>query len=300
MKGPELSIVIPAFNEAGNLRELVPALRASLEAEPSVRGSYEICIIDDGSSDETVQLMRELHAEDARVRYLSFSRNFGQVTALVAGLHFARGRGVITMDADFQHPISFLPRLIGEWRAGHQIVNTLRLNQNGFFSRMFYRVYRIWTGIRIEPGFADFRLFDRRVVDAIKRHAAEEIFLRGLVPELGFRQVTLPYSCESRRFGTTKYTLAKNLRLAVRGLVSQAKVGFSLPFYLSVASLGLGFLTPKAAIAVGSSFVLLVLGIFGVYLRRMYLRLAVKAPAYIVGETSDDAASVMELQSRAG
>lgn len=158
----------------------------------------------------------------------------------------------------------------------------LRLNQNGFFSKTFYRVHSLWTGIQIEPGFADFRLFDRRVIEAIRRYATEEIFLRGLVLQLGFREVTLPYSCERRRYGETKYIMAKNLRLALRGL---------------------GFLTPGAAMAVGSSLVLLVLGIFWVYLRRMYLRLAVNAPAYIVGESSDEirdaSSSVTELRNRA-
>ncbi len=283
---PEISIVIPAFNESENLNVIIPGLISFFEAEG--RPSFELCIVDDGSDDRTLSLLRAWNKRDLRVRYLSLAKNCGQVLAIVAGLHSAKGRAVIMMDADLQHPLEMLPHFISHWQMGYHIVNTQRLNANGFFSTLFYRAFKFWTGIPVKVGFADFRLMDRRVVDVVCGISPEEVFLRGLIPTIGFEQITLQYCSSARLHGETKYSFRKNVRLAFKGLITQASVGFSLPFYLLLVTPLLLFLRPSVAIAFGFAAVFSLLGIFGIYFRKSYLSQVAHLPAFIVKESSED------------
>ena len=179
-----LSIVVPAFNEGGNVHTLAGAVAAVLKDQP-----YELIFVDDGSRDDTFDQIEQLSRRDGRVRGLSLSRNFGHQYALSAGLRHARGDAVVTMDADMQHPPSLLPTLIDRWREGYNVVQTVRRDSlktpmlKRLTSRAYYRVFSALCGIPIEPGMADFRLLDRRVLDeinALKRFSNRGLFALSL------------------------------------------------------------------------------------------------------------------------
>lgn len=219
-----LAIVVPAYNEEGNVALLRDRIAEVLS--PLDRYSWSLLFVDDGSRDGTLAALRALAASDPRVRYLSFSRNFGHQAALKAGLDAADGDAVISMDADLQHPPELIPRLIELWEQGSEIVYTVRQDTAdvGAFkratSRLFYRLFNALSGLELDPGAADFRLLDRKVVEAVKRIPESGLFLRGMIHWVGFRQVAVPYQVGTRHSGSSKYTFSKMLRLASDGVLS--------------------------------------------------------------------------------
>jgi len=238
----DLSVVVPAFEEAQNLGILHERLRVALEP---LALEWELIVVDDGSRDDTFAVLTALHERDPRVQGLRLSRNFGHQLALLAGLRVARGRAVVTMDADLQHPPEVVPELMARWRAGAAIVNTVRDDATSglpflkrFTSRLYYRVFRVLSGLDLRPGMADFRLFDRRVLDVLLAGSDHRPFFRGFAAWVGFPQADVPFRAGKRLHGTTGYTVGKMLRLALSGVV-----GFSAtPLYWSLA-LGLVGLT---------------------------------------------------------
>src|SRR5881394_1318021 len=212
---PELSIVLPAHNEAGN----ISAIAAAIAQVMALSGSYEIIFVDDGSGDATLTAIRAA-ARDPAIRYLSFTRNFGHQAALRAGLRHAKGRAVIVMDADFEHPPELIPKLVAAWRGGAKIVVTRR-DDDGVSagkrvtSQLYYRVLDAIGDVRIEPGSADYMLLDRAVVDVVNAIEDQDIFLRGLVRWLGFPLVTLPYARGTRQSGDSKFSAARMVELAL-------------------------------------------------------------------------------------
>ena len=220
---PRVSIVIPAYNEAPCLVKLHQELMDACDLLPF---QFEFLIVNDGSTDETEQVLADLRRRDDRVRYLALSRNFGHQGALSAGMAFATGDAVITMDADIQHPPSMIPRLLECWEAGYDVVNTVRLDTadsslcKRLFSRAFYWVFKALTGVHIEPGSADFRLISREPVDALNRLPERHRFIRGLVPWLGFRQTSVPFRAPARWAGNSKYTFRRSLCLALEGVTA--------------------------------------------------------------------------------
>ena len=193
---PRVSIVIPAYNEAPCLEKLHQELTAVCDM---LSFPFEFLFVNDGSTDETEDVLAELHRGDDRVTYLTLSRNFGHQAALAAGLTYASGEAVITMDADLQHPPQMIPRLLELWAEGYEIVNTARGDtadsplRKKLFSRAFYWIFTALTGVPLEPGSADFRLMSRASVDALNRLPERHRFIRGLVPWLGFRQTCVPF-----------------------------------------------------------------------------------------------------------
>jgi len=184
MSDPTLSFVLPAHNEAHNVAGM--AVRLAEVAAPF--GAYEIVFVDDGSTDGTLTAVRALAARDPAIRYVSFTRNFGHQAALRAGLRHARGRAVIAMDCDFEHPPEVAKQLVEQWQAGAKVVVTSRLDADGpntaakkTASRLFYRVLDALGDVHIEPGSADFMLLDRAAVDVINALEDQDVFLRGLV-----------------------------------------------------------------------------------------------------------------------
>lgn len=304
---PAISVVVPAFNEARSIPELLAALVPIL----SRHGTFEILVVDDGSRDDTLEVLRRHRATDPRVGYLSLARNFGHQCALRAGLAHARGECVISMDADLQHPPELIDVLVGHWRSGYDVVFTKR--QDGatvpFFkrltSRIFYKVINSLADIEIEEGAADFRLISRRVLDVLNSLEEQPFFLRGLLPWMGFRQIGVDYVPQDRRHGQSKYTLRKMLRLATDGVTS-------FTTHPLVLSLGLGALTAAAALAYSAyvlymhaftgrtvpgwtsvvlavlwlgSMQLIVLGIIGQYLGKIFMA-SKKRPPYLVMEAA--------------
>lgn len=303
-----ISLVVPAFNEEENLPVLVHRLMAVM----SRYDSYEILIVDDGSSDQTRYVLRQLSQEYPVVRFISFSRNFGHQMALRAGYDHARGAAVICLDADLQHPPELIPALIDKWREGYEVVYTVRQPDPklSWFKRAtstyFYRVLRKVSNLNIEDGAADFRLLDRKVVDTIRQFKENDLFLRGAISWVGFRQCRILYEPAARYAGRSKYSFRKMMQLAAMGITSFS----TRPLYLSVlVGFGMSLLATlfgaeaiyehyftNATVSGWTTLVLLLvliggvqfimIGIIGVYLGKTFVEVKGR-PAYIVGDTSE-------------
>jgi dolichol-phosphate mannosyltransferase len=219
-----VSLVIPAFNESGSLVHLHERLSAVFEKETAYR--FEMIVVDDGSSDGTLEVLRNLRARDERVHYLSFSRNFGHQAALSAGLDRAHGDAVVFLDADLQHPPELIPTLLRKWEEGFEVVNTQRRDDErlGIFKRAtsagFYRVLNLLSEVRIQAGGADFRLLGKSAADALRSVTERARFIRGLVQWIGFKQTTVDYTADQRFAGASKFSPRRMLRLAFDGVFS--------------------------------------------------------------------------------
>jgi polyisoprenyl-phosphate glycosyltransferase len=307
---PDFSIVLPAHNEVANIALMVAELRQVM----APLGRFEIIYVDDGSDDGTLAALREAAADDAAVRYLSLTRNFGHEAALRAGLSHARGRAIIVMDADLEHPPAVIPDLVKEWRRGFKIVTAQRVGYQTSVpwlkratSRLYYRVLDTLGDIHIEPGSANFMLLDRLVVDAVNRIEDQDLFLRGAVRWLGYPLISVPFRQHLRQHGDSKYSLPRMIELAVTGIAlhSVRPLRFAIWLALGFAALGCllvvysvvsflfvqhtvaGWTSIMAAIAILGAAQLLVLGIVGEYVGRI-LRETRKRPSYVVAETEAD------------
>src|SRR5947199_6177663 len=301
---PELSIVLPAHNEAGN----ISAIAAAIARAAALAGSYEIVFVDDVSSDGTLAAIRSA-ARDPAIRYVSFTRNFGHQAALRAGMRHARGRAVIVMDCDFEHPPELIPKLVAAWKSGAKIVATRRDDEGvaatkRLSSQLYYRLLDAIGDVRIEPGSADYMLLDRAVVDIVNGMEDQDIFLLGLVRWLGFPLVTIPYTRGTRQSGETKFSAARMVELALSGIATHSlrplrfaiwlAFGFALLSLLFIVYALISFLFVQHTVAGWSSLVaviailgaaqLLVLGIIGEYVGRI-LRETMRRPSYVVAET---------------
>lgn len=301
----ELSLVIPTFNEEGNVQRLYQEIRAVL-AQLQLE-HYEFIFIDDGSSDASLHNIEALRAQDPKVHYLQFSRNFGHQHALKAGLDHARGAAVISLDADLQHPPALIADMLHHWRNGAEIVYTRRQDKQniGFFKKMsakaFYWLANRLSEVPIEEGTADFRLLDRKVVDAIKSFKESHLFLRGLIPTLGFKQVALDYEAAARHSGQSKYSFGKMLRFAINGITSSSAKPLYFSIYLGLFFAFLAFVYgcyaiyiavfTNAAITGWTSLIasvlfiggiqMILIGIVGIYLGKLFVQ-SKQRPTYII------------------
>lgn len=307
---PDISVVLPAHNEAGNVGPMAQTLEKLLKP----LGRTEIVFVDDGSSDGTLGAIRAAAAGNPAIRYLSFTRNFGHQEALRAGLRHARGRAVIVMDADFEHPPELIPQLIAAWREGAKVVATQRDDDDAALpamksvtSRLFYRLLDSIGDVSIEPGSSDYMLLDRDVVDTINAFGDQDVFLRGAVRWFGYPTQTVHFSRGERTYGESKYTLRRMIDLAVTGIAAHSVRPLRLAIWLSLgfAAVGLmlmlysvasfffveqtvtGWTSLMATVALLGAAQLLVLGIIGEYVGRT-LREARGRPTYIVAETEAD------------
>ena len=236
---PEISIVIPVYNEAINIGALYEALVANLQ---SLNKVFEIIFVDDGSFDNSFEQVRLLNARDIRVKGLSLSRNFGHQVALTAGMQHATGDVIITMDADLQHPPEVISRLLAEYTKGFEIVNTRRIDtgQTGIFkkitSRFFYRLINLVANVSIPESSSDFRLMSRRALDAFLQFEERDRFTRGLVSWMGFRQTVINYTCAPRFAGKSKYTLRKMFHFAIDGITSFSAKPLRIASYMGVTA----------------------------------------------------------------
>jgi len=235
--GPELSIVVPVFNEAGNIKKLYSELIPVLQ---ELGVDWEVIFCDDGSDDATWEIIDQLHKNDERIKGIRFSRNFGHQYALFAGMQHASGKAVITMDGDLQHPPELLPKMLARWRAGDKIVHTVRVynQEQGFLkklsSSLFYKLFTFLSGVEMEGGMADFRLLDRQVLDELLKFKEEGLFLRGLVHWVGYQSSKLSFQCGQRFSGEGKYGLKKMLKLAWTGITSFSIVPLRVSIIIGV------------------------------------------------------------------
>jgi polyisoprenyl-phosphate glycosyltransferase len=311
-EAPFISIVVPVFNEAENIRPLAEELQKILEKFKR----YEIIFVDDGSADGSLETLRDLARRDERLRYLSFSRNFGHQAALRAGLEEASGECVVTMDGDFQHPPELIPSMVEAYEEGFDIVSTRRLDggKSGgarvsllkrATSSLFYSLINALGDVRIEPGAADFRLISRKACDTVLAMREQNLFLRGAFPWTGLPSREIAYSPKPRRSGKTKYSFAKMLSLALDGitsfsvkplrLTSFAGLAFSIAgFIYAIYALAIRLFTDKSvggwasiliSVLIIGGLQLLSLGIIGEYLGKLFIE-AKRRPPFIVKESS--------------
>jgi glycosyltransferase involved in cell wall biosynthesis len=303
----ELSVVAPMYNEEGNVAAFVAAVEQAVQA---IGVPFEIILVDDGSSDGTWTQILAQSKSAPRLRGARLARNFGHQAALLAGLSEARGKAVVSMDGDLQHPPELIPELHARWREGYKVVNTQRADaeDTSFFkrltSRWFYGIFSKLTGVAMAPGNSDFRLLDASAVHALIGMNDVDLFVRGSVTWLGFRSVTLPYRANKRLNGTTKYTLRKMLRFASGAILSFSllplRIGIWIGFFTSgVAVLELGYILVQyfrgktitgwasmmafMSLMFGILFVLL--GVLGTYLGKIFETLK-NRPKFLIGERS--------------
>jgi len=241
----ELSIIIPIYNEEGNIAHLYQRLVAVMH---SIDVSYEFVFVNDGSADQSMQLIQALSQSDDRVKYIDLSRNFGHQIAVSAGLDFACGNAVVIIDADLQDPPELINELYASWKAGYDVVYATRNKRKGesalklFTAGIFYRLLRVLTSIEIPVDTGDFRLIDRKVVDALKNMPEKNKFLRGQIAWIGFNQTHVNYDRDERQYGKTGYTYRKMFRLAIDGITAFSDVPLKLVTVFGFLVSGMSFL----------------------------------------------------------
>jgi polyisoprenyl-phosphate glycosyltransferase len=302
-----VSVVIPCFNEREGIQETHRRLSNVMNGLEDCR--WEVLYVDDGSRDETLEVLRGIAAGDPAVRVVALSRNFGHQFAVTAGLAAALGDAVVIMDADLQDPPEVVIEMLARWREGYEVVYGVRTDREGetrfklWTARVFYRLLRRLSETDMPVDSGDFRLLDRRVVDAIVAMPERDRFLRGMVSWVGFRQIGVPYRRAARHAGTTKYPLAKMLRFALDGIFSFSVKPLRLSTHLGFLSAGVALLaifyalamrvftdrwvTGWTALIIAVLFVggvqLISLGIIGEYVGRLYGE-AKRRPLYLVRE----------------
>lgn len=304
----KISVIIPVFNESGNIIPMTTRLNEVLNEYPN----WQILFIDDGSTDNSLQILRQLHQQDNRIQFISFSRNFGHQHALRCGIDHADGNCVISIDGDLQHPPELIPEMIKKWQEGFDIVYTQRIDEEGIksfkkiTSALFYKLMNSLSDVTIEPGTADFRLLDARVASVVRNSHEQNLFVRGFVSWMGFRQFKITYSASPRHSGTTKYSFRKMLSFALNGITSFSikPLRFSIfagmlisimAFVYAMYAIMLYLFYPQkavpgwASVLVSVLFIggiqLLFLGVLGEYLGKLFMQ-AKQRPGYIIKEAS--------------
>jgi glycosyltransferase involved in cell wall biosynthesis len=243
---PLLSVVVPVYNEAGSLETLHENLVNQLQESAS--GSYEIIYCDDGSSDESVEVIRKLSASNSQVKLIKLSRNFGKENALSAGIATARGQAIISLDGDGQHPVELIPDFVAAWKDGGQVVIGVRQNNSGddwlkrAGSHAFYKIFNKITGQELVPGSTDFRLIDKTVQQAFLELKETDRITRGLIDWLGFKREFIPFKAKPRKQGFPGYSSKKLFGLALNSFVSSSPAPLYAFGYLGIFITGISLL----------------------------------------------------------
>lgn len=298
------TFVSPVHNEAGNLEELYRRLATVMD---DTRQPCEAILVDDGSVDGSLNIMQAIHRRDPRFKLLVLSRNFGHQAAITAGLDAAQGRAIIVMDSDLQHPPEAVPNLIAHWREGFEVVNAERVDRSGeglfkrWSARAFYWLLGHLSNTEIPPNVGDFRLVDRKALNTFLSMPESNRYLRGMFSWIGFRQITVPYEYHARHAGESKYTLRRMLAFSVDGIVSFSRVPLEVALHMGIlvatlsfvvgvvniiakftfASTVPGWLSVVTLVAFIGGVQLLILGVIGTYMGRIYDEVK-RRPLYIV------------------
>ena len=304
-----VSIVIPAHNEEENIIVIVDRIEKVFD---NLNYRFEILVVDDGGTDRTLEVIQELGRTKSNFFYIEFSRNFGHQPALKAGLDFAKGDCVISLDADLQHPPEMFIQMLQKWEEGYEVVYTRRKEdkRQSFRKRKtsvyFYKLLNSLSSIEIESGTADFRLLDRRAVDVFKDFKESDLFIRGLVKWLGFKQYAIDYIPEERFAGASKYNVKRMMSLAIQGVTSLSTkplhiavyIGFFFSFvsllYFPYAMYALytgksvsGWASLITTVAFFGGLQLIILGIIGIYIGKMFMQTK-NRPTYIIRSSNLD------------
>lgn len=301
-----LSVVVPLLNEEA----VLPALhRRLLNAVAGIDGGVEIVYVDDGSTDRSPQILKQLHVACPAVSVVRFSRNFGKEQAITAGLQLARGAAVVVMDADLQHPPEMIPSMVAAWREGADVVNMRRRSRSDeswlkrSAARLFYRAINKLSDIPIPEDVGDFRLFSRRAVDALNLLQERNRFMKGLFAWIGYRQTTIDFDCGERTAGQTKWRFRQLWHFALEGVTafsvtplkfashvglisSLLAFGYGLYFLWRTLLLGdpvPGFPTLIVVMLMLGGLQLLAIGVVGEYLGRLCLE-SKRRPLFLVEE----------------
>jgi glycosyltransferase involved in cell wall biosynthesis len=304
---PTLSLVLPIYNEEA----VIPELHRQLQDFLAKLGlSAEVVFVNDGSRDRSMDLLRDIAAEETRYRVVAFARNFGHQAAITAGIDYARGEAVVVMDADLQDPPEVVLEMVAKWHQGFDVVYGRRRGRagEGWFkiltARWFYRVFAAMIPIEVPLDTGDFRLMSRRVVVALRELREVHRFVRGMVAWVGFKQAEVLYDRPGRFAGETKYPIRKMLRFALDGITSFSVLPLRFSAYLGVlTSLGAigvvayallskylyhqavpGWTALMIVVTLFASVQLLMIGILGEYVGRIYEEVK-RRPLYVVGET---------------
>ncbi|MCK8618501.1 glycosyltransferase family 2 protein [Apilactobacillus kunkeei] len=300
-KTNKISIVLPVYNEEAGIKNTIEVLENFVECQIE---TYKIIFVDDGSVDSSVDIIRHAQSQYENIRLVEFSRNFGHQLAITAGIRYAKGDAVVVMDADLQDPPSVIPNMIEKWQEGFDVVYGKRLIREGesFFKRFsakaFYRVMRKVANVDIPLDTGDFRLMDRKVVDALSKLNEPEPFVRGLVSWVGFKQTAVTYERQERNAGVTKYPLTKMIRLASDGITSFSEIPLKIVNYTGFISIIAGIIYGLITVFTGistltfaislmcvlSGMIMLALGIIGDYLYRTF-DASKHRPQYVVSNS---------------
>ena len=218
----DISIVIPIFNEQENIPGLTESINLTLNP---LKFEFEIIFVDDGSTDSSLTVIKDISQKHKEVKYLSLSRNFGQQAALIAGLDFAKGEAIITMDADFQDPPELIPMMIQKWKEGYNVVYTRREHRKDTFfkrntARLYYYLLNKFSDLKYQGNVGEFRLIDRQVLDELLKIREKTRYLRGIVNWMGFRNTFIAYDRPVRKFGKSGFSILKMTRLAMSGILN--------------------------------------------------------------------------------
>ncbi len=306
MKNKKISIILPIFNEGENIKDLIFKIKEDVKKNSDI--TYEIILIDDGSKDNSWELIKSLAKEDKNIKAIKFSRNFGKEYAIMAGLEHSKGDAVIVMDADGQHPPELITEMIKIWEnEGTEIVEGVKKEREreGILKRMgayfFYKILKILSGFDLE-GKSDFKLLDRKVVDYLLNLKERSLFFRGVTEWLGFKKNQIPFIPLERKQGKTKWSFIKILRYAIDNITSFSStplhfvtiaglIFLFFSIFLGIQTLFMkftgkavsGFTTVILLLLIIGSLLMISLGIIGEYIAKIYEEIKAR-PRYIVEE----------------
>lgn len=306
-KNRDISIIVPVYNEEEVLEQFINTLLANLN---KIRHTFEIIFVDDGSVDNSINIIKKYKSDNNSIKYISFTRNFGHQYALLEGIRKSSGDAVIMMDSDLQHPPSLIQDLIKEWEGGAKVVQTVRRDQKislvkKITSKLFYLALNLLSNLDLNLSTADFRLIDREVVIKLLEFQENDIFLRGLIPWLGYQISYIEFYAEPRYAGKSKYSMFKMLKFAVTGLTSfttfPLKIASIMGIVISIVSFYVGIQAIYArlftdrtiigwtSVMTGVFFIggiiMLLLGILGEYLGKIFIEVKHR-PKYVIKEMS--------------
>lgn len=303
-----ISIIVPCFNESENLKPFTAELISVLKGLESIY-QYEIIFINDGSNDNTIEQLKEISDQYPEAKIIDFSRNFGKEAALTAGIDCCKGDIVIPMDADLQHPPELIPEMINKWKEGYDVVLARRSNRNTdgkilkLFSENFYKLQNLFSDVNIPKNVGDFRLMDKKVIDALKKLPERRRFMKGIFAWVGYNYAVIDFEVQQRNKGKSSFNFWKLFNFAIEGITSFSTIplriwtyfGFTIAFFAFLYALTIitktivygrdlpGYPSLMCIILFLGGIQLISIGVLGEYVGRIYNEVK-QRPLYLINE----------------